>query len=395
MTDRLDETIFGADGAGDTTPTPLVTRASRRAQQESRPPAVKPPGARAARRGLVLLVTVALVAGAALAAFTVLRPWLEGLRAPKDYPGPGSGSVSFVISPGDTGGAIGQRLQAADIVLTSGAFVEAFTADPKAAGIQPGSYTLKKQMKASDALTALLDPANRSVPRVTIREGMWVSEVFAALSKGTATPLTDYTAAAKDPAALGLPAEAKGNLEGYLFPATYEFTAKDTPTTQLRTMITKARVQLTKLGLDPEDSQRVMVIASIVEAEARRAEDRPKVARVIANRLAKPMRLQLDSTVSYGAKKRAITTTDAERADPNPWNTYARDGLPAGPIGNPGLSAIEAALAPADGPWFFFVAVNPETGETKFAVTQAEHDALVLEFQTWCNRPENKGKCSR
>ena len=122
-----------------------------------------------------------------------IRDRLEGLRAPKDYPGPGSGSVSFVISPGDTGGAIGQRLQAADIVLTSGAFVEAFTADPKAAGIQPGSYTLKKQMKASDALTALLDPANRSVPRVTIREGMWVSEVFAALSKGTATPPVSYT----------------------------------------------------------------------------------------------------------------------------------------------------------------------------------------------------------
>ena len=328
MTDRLDETIFGADGAGDTTPAPLVTRASRRAQQESRPPADKPPGGRAARRGLVLLVTVALVAGAALAAFTVLRPWLEGLRAPKDYPGPGSGSVSFVISPGDTGGAIGQRLQAADIVLTSGAFVEAFTADPKAAGIQPGSYTLKKQMKASDALTALLDPANRSVPRVTIREGMWVSEVFAALSKGTGTPLTDYTAAAKDPAALGLPAEAKGNLEGYLFPATYEFAEHASAAEQLTTMIRTTTAKLTELGVTAAKAHDVLTMASILEAEARSLADREKVARVLLNRIADRDYLQLDSTVSYAAQRRSVTTTDAERASASPYNTYTHRGMP-------------------------------------------------------------------
>ncbi|HON73857.1 MAG TPA: endolytic transglycosylase MltG [Dermatophilaceae bacterium] len=391
MTDRLDETIFGADGAGDTTPAPLVTRASRRAQQESRPPAVKPPGARAARRGLVLLVTVALVAGAALAAFTVLRPWLEGLRAPKDYPGPGSGSVSFVISPGDTGGAIGQRLQAADIVLTSGAFVEAFTADPKAAGIQPGSYTLKKQMKASDALTALLDPANRSVPRVTIREGMWVSEVFAALSKGTATPLTDYTAAAKDPAALGLPAEAKGNLEGYLFPATYEFAEHASAAEQLTTMIRTTTAKLTELGVTAAKAHDVLTMASILEAEARTLADREKVARVLLNRIADRDYLQLDSTVSYAAQRRSVTTTDAERASTSPYNTYTHRGMPPGPIANPGLVSIQAALTPATGTWRYFVAVNPETGETKFANTFAEHEKNVALFQAWCRA--HPGKC--
>ena len=128
-----------------------------------------------------------------------------------------------------------------------------------------------------------------------------------------------------------------------------------------------------------------MCIRDSVEAEAKRPEDRAKVARVVLNRLAKPMRLQLDSTVSYGVKKRAITTTDAERATVNAWNTYTKDGLPGGPISNPGIASIEAAAAPVAGAWLFFVTVNPETGETKFAATQAEHDQYVAEFQAWCN----------
>jgi len=320
-----------------------------------------------------------------------VRPWIEGLRAPKDYPGPGTGSVSVVVNPGDTGGVIGQRLQAADVVLTAGAFVDAFTANAKASGIQPGSYTLLKQMKASDALAALLDPANRSVPRVTIREGMWRSEVFAALSKGTSTPLADYVAAAKDPTALGLPPEAKGNLEGYLFPATYEFAEHASAAEQLKTMIGTTTAKLDDLGITPAKAHDVLTMASILEAEARTLADREKVARVLLNRIADHDYLQLDSTVSYAAQRRAVTTTDAERASKSPYNTYTHLGLPPGPIDNPGLVSIQAALTPATGTWRYFVAVNPETGETKFANTFAEHQKNVALFQSWCRA--HPGKC--
>ena len=160
-------------------------------------------------------------------------------------------------------------------------------------------------------------------------------------------------------------------------------------------MVGKTVKVLTDLQIQPDQAERIMIIASIVEAEAKRSEDRAKVARVVLNRLAKPMRLQMDSTVSYGVKKRAITTTDEERASINGWNTYTKDGLPDSPIANPGLASIQAAVAPAEGPWLFFVAVNPETGETKFAATQAEHDTYVAQFQAWCNAAENQGKCSR
>jgi UPF0755 protein len=110
----------------------------------------------------------------------------------------------------------------------------------------------------------------------------------------------------------------------------------------------------------------------------------PKIARVIYNRLDKGMRLQLDTTVIYAnGGTKAVTTTAEQRAKVSPYNTYLVDGLPAGPIDSPGEAAIEAALAPAAGNWLYFVAVNPDTGETKYAVTGEEHARNVEEFRAW------------
>jgi UPF0755 protein len=237
----------------------------------------------------------------------------------------------------------------------------------------------------------LANPANRTVPMVTVPEGRWKSEVFAILSTASGKPVADYEAAAKDATALGLPAAANGNVEGYLFPSTYEFAKDSAPVEQLRQMVQKTVTTLSAQGVSPEDMEKTVIMASILEAEGRSTEDRQKQARVILNRIGKGMSLQIDSTVNYGVQKRAITTTDAERADKNPYNTYANPGLPVGPIGNPSASSIEAAQHPADGPWLFWVTVNPSTGETKFAVTQEEHDAYVKEFQAWCQA--NQGKC--
>ena len=125
--------------------------------------------------------------------------------------------------------------------------------------------------------------------------------------------------------------------------------------------------------------------------------DRAKVARVIENRLAAkdgPTRglLQMDSTVHYAVKKRGKAgTTDADRASASPYNTYRVQGLPPGPINNPGAASIAAAANPAEGPWLFFVTVNPSTGETRFASTVAEHQGNVNLFNQWCR--DNAGKC--
>jgi UPF0755 protein len=346
---------------------------------------------RAVRRLLVLLVALALIGAAAFAAVTVLRPVFSGFGGDTDYPGPGTSQVQVTVNPGDTGRAIAQTLFTAGVVKTAKAFTDAAANNPASAGIQPGEYTLKKEMKASDAVTLLVNPANRTVPMVTIPEGRWKSEVFAILSKASGKPVADYEAAAKDATALGLPAAANGNVEGYLFPSTYEFAKDSSPVQQLRQMVQKTVTTLSAEGVSPDDMEKTVITASILEAEGRTTEDRMKQARVILNRIAKGMNLQIDSTVNYGVQKRAIATTDAERADKNPYNTYANPGLPVGPIGNPSASSIEAAQHPADGPWLFWVTVNPSTGETKFAQTQEEHDAYVKEFQAWCQA--NQGKC--
>jgi UPF0755 protein len=364
---------------------PHATQRSDRHQRQRRK------AGRTAKRLLVFLVAIALIGAAAFAAVAVLRPVFAGFGGDTDFPGPGTAEVQVTVNAGDSGRAIAQTLFAAGVVKTAKAFTDAAADNPASAGIQPGEYTLKKEMKASDAVSYLANPANRSVPMVTIPEGRWKSEVFAVLAKASGKPVAEYETAAKDATALGLPASAKGNVEGYLFPATYEFAKDSSPTEQLRQMVQKAVSTLSSLGVAPEDMEKAVITASILEAESRSAEDRAKQARVILNRIDKGMNLQLDSTVSYGVQKRALTTTDAERADPNPYNTYVNPGLPAGPIGNPSASAIEASQKPADGPWLFWVTVNPNTGETKFAETQAEHDQYVNEFQAWCQA--NTGKC--
>jgi len=134
----------------------------------------------------------------------------------------------------------------------------------------------------------------------------------------------------------------------------------------------------------------VLTLASIAEKEARSSDDYGKVVRTIDNRLAgvgeaggNPMRLQLDSTVAYASGKNTISTTPEERASDSPYNTYVHDGLPIGPISNPGGATIDAALNPPDGPWLYWVTVNTDTGETKFAATKTEHDANVREWQEW------------
>lgn len=343
------------------------------------------------RRLAVIVLAFAIVGGGLGIAYTFLRPVVAGFLEPNDYPGPGSGTIKITVEQGAGGSAIATVLAEQDVVKSTKAFIEAVKAEPKSAGIQPGTYSMRKQMKATDALAILVDPANRVVERVTIPEGKWAVEVYPILSKATGIPVAQYQAAAKDAAAIGLPDSAKGNVEGYLFPASYEFEPDTTATDQLKLMVAESVKRLEALGVAPADMEHTIVVASLVEAEARLEEDRPKVARVVENRLAQKMPLQFDSTVNYAKGKHGITTTDADRASDSPYNTYRVAGLPPGPIGNPGESAIKAAAQPAAGPWLFFVTVDPVKGTTKFAATFAEHEANVAQFQAWCQA--NKGKC--
>ncbi|AKU18921.1 hypothetical protein VV02_13925 [Luteipulveratus mongoliensis] len=311
-----------------------------------------------------------------------------------DFAGEGSGVAKIVVRRGDTGSDIGATLEQAGVVKSGRTFARAFAAEHDAAGLQPGTYTLRKQMSSASALSLMLDPKSHVGDGVTVPEGLWAQEVYARLSKGTGVPLADY--AKVDPKQLGLPAAAGGQVEGYLFPSTYEFPDKATATDQLRTMVTEFKRRTASLNIPAGQEQRVMTIASVVQAESKLGEDGPKVARVIENRLrpnpATNGRLQMDSTVHYMLRKRGtVTTTDKQRQSTSPYNTYVHPGLPPAPVDSPGLEAIQAALQPTPGNWLYFVTVNLSTGETRFAATLPEHNKNVAVFQAWCKA--NPGKC--
>jgi UPF0755 protein len=301
----------------------------------------------------------------------------------RDYTGAGTGTVQIRVADGDTLSDIGRTLADAGVIASVGPFTDAADTEPAARGIQPGVYSLHQQMSGRAALDLLLDPAARLLSRVTLREGLTVTQTLAKLADSTGKPLAEFQAAAADPAALGVPAYANGLLEGFLFPATYDFEPDDQPADMLRNMVARTQQALDQLQIPEAQRLTVLTKASIVQAEAGSVEDMGKVARVLENRLSDGMPLQLDTTVNYANGKAGLTTTPQDRANPSPYNTYMRPGLPPGAIGNPGEEALRAVLSPTAGDWRFFVVVDPHTGETRFAVTAEEHAQNVQLFQQW------------
>lgn len=334
------------------------------------------------RTWVTVLIMVVVLGGAGAAAWLGLRPILASINTPDDYTGSGTGDATVRIPPGATGSKIATLLVDAGVVKTAKAYLNAANDTPGSAGIQPGTYVLKKQMPAQAALQVLLDPGSRQLKKVTIPEGSRAATILAKVAKDTGMPKAELDAAAKDLPALGLPAGVR-SLEGYLFPATYEVEPGTTAEDLLRDMVAKTEDTLGELRVPPKDRHRVLTLASLVQAEGRHTEDMGKIARVLVTRLSKGINLQLDTTVHYATGKFTVQTTNADLAVKSPYNTYKVKGLPPGPIGSPGIDALKATLHPTAGPWLYFVATNPTTGETKFAVTEAQFATLKAEYDTW------------
>jgi UPF0755 protein len=272
----------------------------------------------------------------------------------------------------------------AGVVATKKAFIDAFAANPDAGKIQPGTYNLLLEIPAADAVVALLNPASRVSMRVTIPEGRTKAQIVTKINEVTQIPVADLEAALADPTAIGLPAEAEGNAEGWLFPSTYQVEPGASAASVLTQMTAKTVELLTAKGVPNDQWKTVLTKASLIEREAGRDEDRAPMARVIENRLAKNWPLEIDSTSAYGLGKSGmdLTTADLHNAD-DPYNTRVRTGLPPTPIASPGEKSIDAVLAPADGTWMFWCTVNLDTKETVFSTTLQEHDAAVAQLNEW------------
>ncbi|MET9950109.1 endolytic transglycosylase MltG [Streptomyces sp. NPDC006339] len=228
-------------------------------------------------------------------------------------------------------------------------------------------------------------PAPEKQRTLLIPEGWRGGEVYAAVDRSLGLPAGTARRVAQAPATgLALPPAAGGNPEGYLFPATYPVRKTTTPEALLRYMVDTAGKRFGTARI-AEGARRhgmsvhqTVIIASIVQAEADTPEDMGKVARVVYNRLAKGMPLQMDSTINYALGRDTVDTTHQDTRIDSPYNTYERGGLPPSPIGNPGEQAMSAAVDPAPGDWLYFVTVRP--GDTRFTADYSEHLAHVAEF---------------
>jgi UPF0755 protein len=354
---------------------PAPERAPRDRGGRPAPPS-RPRGGKPRRKGpmrraapwIALTVLVAVLAVAGGGFYYVWRTYLH----PADYSGPGTGTVTVQIKPGESATQVGEELLAKGVVASVRAFSNAAKASGHGSALEPGFYRLHKHMAAALAFALLLKPSSRVQLSVVIPEGRRLSEIIAALGKATGNP-KGYQQAIKDVPALGLPPYAKGNPEGYLFPATYTVQPGTQPIQVLRAMALRfsqeaASVKLAATAAHDQISEGdAITVASLVQAEGKRPQDLPKIARVIYNRLNAKMKLQLDTTVLYALHSRAADVTVAQTQNTkSPYNTYLHAGLPPGPIDSPGDAAIRAALHPAHGDWLYFLTVNPKTGLTKF-----------------------------
>jgi len=366
-------------------------------------------GARRRKRGrsipgclAVLVALVVVVGGLWFGVSKGVDLLRDQFADPEDYAGPGKGRVVFEVEEGDSIAEMGRGLKGQGVVASVQAFLNAAQAEPDSTGIQVGFYKLQKRLPAADALEVLLDPENILKNTVTIPEGLTVDDILATLAKKTDFSVAQYQQVLDDPAKLGLPDYARGEAEGYLFPSTYDFGPQETPSSILSAMVERWRQaadefdlegRAEELGYTPHE---LMTVASLVEAEAAREEDRGKVARVIYNRLTGDETnglLQIDATVNYAADNDlgAVPTTEDLEID-SPYNTYRRPGLPPGPIEAPGDAAIAAAAEPTEGDWYYYVTVNLRTGETKFAETYDEFLTYKNELRDYC-ATESQGAC--
>ena len=286
-------------------------------------------------------------------------------------------NVSISIPTGATGADIAGIIEKAGVVASAESFFRAAVANPKSASIAPGTHSLSLKISGKMALDQLLDP-KRITDLIKIPEGAWNSEVFAQM---TATKNWSENPA-KSAKQVVLP-QGITELEGVLFPAQYSFADGTSQVQALQNMVDKFDQVIANLDfVDPAgklNSQQLITLASLIQAEGD-TKDFTQISRVIRNRLAIGMPLQLDSTIHYLKGTRGqIYLSNKSTNLKSPYNTYQNYGLPPAPIGNPGLAALKAAIAPAEGDWLFFITVAP--GDTRFTKSIAEFNSWKALYQ--------------
>jgi UPF0755 protein len=360
---------------------------------------------RAALAALVVIMVVVVFVGT--------RLWNTVFGSGDDYTGNGKRDIVIHVQDGDSTTMVGETLQHEQVVKTVRAFVNAAHGNSAINSIQPGFYRIRTEIPAANAVARLVDPSNR-VGRLVIPEGRQLDDttdmktnksnpgIFSLISRATCVDLDgnrqcvkvdDLRAAAANssPVSLAVPPWAiepvnelgkdHRRIEGLIAPGTFNVDPAASAESILTTLISAGAGEYTKsglldsaqaMGLSPYD---ILVVASLVQQEAS-SQDFAKVAQVIYNRLHAHHTLELDSTVNYPLDRREVATSDADRAQRTPWNTYVSQGLPATAICSPGIDALHAAEHSEPGDWLYFVTIDAQ-GTTLFTKDYQQHLANI------------------
>ncbi|MDT5146797.1 MAG: hypothetical protein QOC58_1442 [Mycobacterium sp.] len=366
------------------------------------------------RRRFAGRITLAVIAVVVLAAvFVGARLWHTVFGSGDDYTGGGKRDLVIQIQAGDSTTMVGETLHNQGVVRTVRAFVNAAHGNSAINSIQPGYYRVRTEIPAANAVSRLADPNSR-VGRLVIPEGRQLDDttdmktnvvtpgILTLIARATCVDLDgnrrcvaveDLRAAATNsaPSVLAVPPWAvepvtelgkdHRRIEGLIAPGTFNVDPSASGEAILTSLISAGAVEYVKsglvdtaqaMGLSPYD---ILVVASLIQQEAK-SQDFPKVAQVIYNRLHAHHTLEFDSTVNYPLDRREVATTDADRAQRTPWNTYVSQGLPATAICSPGVDALSAAEHPEPGDWLYFVTIDAQ-GTTLFTKDYQQHLANI------------------
>lgn len=327
------------------------------------------------RWGLVAMALLVVL----LLAFGGAALWVQRQIDPAGDPG---AEVQVEVVDGMSVDDIGDLLAAEGVIASSRVF-RWYTRLNGAPTVQTGDYTFRRNLAMGDALDVLARGPEIELERITIPEGLRLEQIAAVIGELPGRSAERFLELARGGTIRSqYQPDDVDSLEGLILPETYFINAGDDEEAILRRLVAEfdglvSSMRITTaaqaLGVTPYEA---VVIASLVEREARVPQDRGPIARVIYNRLERGMLLQIDATVQYalGAQKERLLFRDLEID--SPYNSYKYAGLPPGPIASPGRAALAAALDPARGTWLYFVLADAD-GSHVFADTLAEHNRNV------------------
>jgi peptidoglycan lytic transglycosylase G len=358
-------------------PEPETPPAARRSERPAAWPIARASSGAVWRRRILALI--ALAAGAALVWFLV------ALFQP--FAGDGEGKVVVQIPKGATAGEIADVLDEKGVVSSSSLFRIRLTLAGKSDEIEAGTYTLAAGMSYGSAIGVLTAPPGEGEITVTVPEGYTIDQIDElAADAGLVGDYKRAVAKAKgfDPAKFG--AKGADNLEGFLFPATYDLEPGSSAEHLVDQQLAAFERNIKRVDMKYAQSKNldvydVVTIASMIDREVQVPKERELVSAVIYNRLGSGEPLGIDATLRYALKNYDQPLTQSELASHSPYNTRLVAGLPPTPIGNPGLASLEAAADPANVDYRFYVVKPGTCGEHVFTASESEFEKAAAAYQ--------------